>query len=179
MKHYPLTHNDSSYRLYVGSQPEGRASVFDLQRHQIKTAVVLLENLDPVEKLYSMNGIENIIHFPIVDFSVPTDTKSVALLAYDINKALKEGNVYMHCQGGKGRTGTIAACLKINNDPSIKTANEAINYTRRLIPWSIETLEQEKFVAKFFSDLRGSPLKGPEDEFVILDEPIISLSYKL
>ena len=177
MKHYPLTHKDSSYRLYVGPLPEGRSFGFDSQRRQIKTAVVLLENLDLVENLYFKHGIE-IIHFPSDDYSVPSDTSSVELLANKINKALKEGNVFMHCMGGKGRTGTIAACLKITNDLSVKTADEAIKYTRRLIPHSIEIMEQEKFVAEYFSDVRGSSLNEFEEEFIIKEEPIISILYK-
>jgi hypothetical protein len=57
----------------------------------------------------------NFLHFPIVDFGVPefdqlvdfVDGFSDALLAEGPNRAA----AYVHCWGGKGRSGLVAACL--------------------------------------------------------------------
>ena len=57
---------------------------------------------------------------------------------------LREGrNILVHCRGGLGRAGTIAARLliEIGIDPKI-----AISEVRAVRPGAIETVEQEKYV---------------------------------
>ena len=154
MIQFELSDHRNTHRLYVGKMPFGSAIGAELKSHEIKTAVVLLETLEYVKGFYSQHNIKRIIHFPIKDFSVPEDTKSVEKLVLRIHKALKKGNVFMHCMGGKGRTGTIAACLKISNDRTIQTPNEAILFTRKVIRDAIETKEQEEFIADYFSSVR-------------------------
>lgn len=64
--------------------------------------------------------------------------------------------VLVHCGGGKGRAGTLAACCLAmwGSDPPpdlaaerpVLSAQEAIRVVRDLRPGSIETQEQEAFV---------------------------------
>ena len=56
-------------------------------------------------------------------------------------KSLKKGKVLVHCQGGTGRTGTMAAAYWIKKGLS---ANEAIRKIRKSRPGAIEMPEQEE-----------------------------------
>ena len=55
----------------------------------------------------------------------------------------EDRNILVHCRGGLGRAGTIAARLliEIGIDPKI-----AISEVRAVRPGAIETVEQEKYV---------------------------------
>ncbi|TBU48279.1 ATP dependent DNA ligase [Dichomitus squalens] len=66
----------------------------------------------------------------------------------------------IHCGGGKGRAGTVAACYlvaygfakpdSIRTEPAM-SAKDAIAALRAIRPGSIETQQQEEFVAKYCS----------------------------
>ncbi|KAI0756125.1 ATP dependent DNA ligase [Daedaleopsis nitida] len=68
----------------------------------------------------------------------------------------------IHCGGGKGRAGTVAACYLVaygftkpgdahgRTEPAM-TANQAVAALRAIRPGSIETEQQEEFVAKYCS----------------------------
>jgi protein-tyrosine phosphatase len=152
-------HNDAS-QLYVGPQPGIKHRAL-AGTHQIKTAVVLLESVGLLKQAYQELGIA-CIHFPIPDFHPPESVEAVKLLADKVQEALKSGNVFMHCMGGKGRTGTIAACLKITFDPTVKTAQEAIAFTRGIIPGAIETPKQEAFIQDYFRFIRPEEPPRPK-----------------
>ena len=48
--------------------------------------------------------------FPIVDLSVPTVSGMIEILDF-LDEALNRGEItYVHCWGGRGRTGTVVAC---------------------------------------------------------------------
>ena len=161
LEYYPLLpENRDTYRLYVGPAPYSADK--DLREKEIKTAVVLLETKDWFERLYTRLNID-IIHFPIKDFNVPESSDAVSELVLKVTEALERGNVFMHCHGGKGRTGTIAACLKITMDPTVKTALEAIQYTKRIVPGAIENKLQEKFVTDYFAHVRAPNLPPPTE----------------
>jgi len=85
-------------------------------------------------------------HFPIVDVSTPNqefeqqwDASGNALHAL-----LRNGrDVLVHCRGGLGRAGTIAARLlvELGMKPAI-----AIKHVRAVRPGAIETRAQEKYI---------------------------------
>ncbi|PBK69273.1 ATP dependent DNA ligase [Armillaria solidipes] len=94
----------------------------------------------------------------------------------------------VHCGGGKGRAGTVAACYLVaygfgkphpNQDHPEMTANGAIATLRSLRPGSIETSEQEAFVSKWCStiwkrqavlpDLPSEPPPSPLEVEGVLD----------
>ena len=56
-------------------------------------------------------------------------------------QAVAKGKVLVHCQGGHGRTGTMAAAYWINKG---LTAEQAITKMRQINPLAIETKEQKE-----------------------------------
>ena len=63
---------------------------------------------DPVKPYQALGGAIRINH-PITDFGVPSPTQMQSILQ-SIQAALNQGGkVYVHCKGGIGRTGTVAA----------------------------------------------------------------------
>ena len=86
-------------------------------------------------------------HFPIRDLDVPTP-KAMELwrhLSPRLHRTLERGGrVLVHCRGGLGRAGTVAALLHVERG---KSANEAKAIIRAARPGAIETTAQERFVA--------------------------------
>ena len=61
---------------------------------------------------------------PIVDVSVPRSARETAGILDAIDEALGDGrNVYVHCWGGTGRTGTIVGCWFVRHG---RTGEEAL-----------------------------------------------------
>lgn len=96
-------------------------------------------------------------HFPIRDLDVPTSTdmERWRSLSPKLHKILERGGrILIHCRGGLGRAGTIAALLLTERGWS---APQAIQDIRTVRPGAIETVEQERWLthgAKHF-DLTG------------------------
>ncbi|MDC0037359.1 tyrosine-protein phosphatase [Alphaproteobacteria bacterium] len=100
-----------------------------------------------VQKIYSHNL--KWIHMPIVDLKSPDhkfmdkwQTTKVLLK----NDLIEGRNIVLHCMGGKGRTGTIAAILLIEFGEKYK---EAIKIVRKKRKGAIETKEQEEFIFSY------------------------------
>lgn len=87
------------------------------------------------------------IHFPIPDMWVPADGDAAHELVAGILRALERGeNVVVHCWGGLGRAGTIAAaCLAAHGcSPA-----QAIAVVRASREGAVQTAGQELFVKDF------------------------------
>lgn len=92
------------------------------------------------------------IHLPIRDFGLPTRDEMLIILNH-VDGALEKGhNVYLHCWGGIGRTGTTVGCYLVRHG---MTGDEALaqlaqwwqNDPRRAYyPRTPETDEQIQFV---------------------------------
>lgn len=87
--------------------------------------------------------------FPIVDVNVPSASElpAFAALVTDIVDAARAGKtVVIHCRGGIGRSGLVAAsCLvALGLDPS-----RAIAATRAARPGAVETAAQESWVSTY------------------------------
>ena len=100
-----------------------------------------------VHKIYSNNL--KWIHMPIVDLKTP-DHKFIdkwqttkVLLKNDL---IDGKNIVLHCMGGKGRSGTIAAILLIEFGENNKDAIKKVREKRK---GAIETKEQEDFILSY------------------------------
>jgi ADP-ribosyl-[dinitrogen reductase] hydrolase len=85
-------------------------------------------------------------HLPIPDVSVPGPNfeQSWQKVGSDLRHLLRNGfNILVHCKGGLGRAGTIAARLMIEMG---WTANEAVIEVRQARPGAIETAGQLAYV---------------------------------
>jgi ADP-ribosyl-[dinitrogen reductase] hydrolase len=85
-------------------------------------------------------------HLPIADVSTPDEgfERNWALAGDELRTLLhNRRDVLVHCRGGLGRAGTIAARLliELGMEPAI-----AISRVRAVRPGAIETREQEKYV---------------------------------
>ncbi len=103
------------------------------------------------------HGIQ-VICFPIRDISIPTSMDDFAAMVQVVHGVLEEGKtVVIHCMGGLGRTGLVAAALLIY--ATQLTPHEAIAAVRSARDGTIQTREQEQFVHSFhrFLELQRSP----------------------
>lgn len=86
------------------------------------------------------------LHLPIQDGHPPGNTFESAWKRYgpDVRCLLRSGrNVLIHCKGGLGRAGTVAACLLVELGAR---PEDAICEVRRVRCGAIETAEQERYV---------------------------------
>lgn len=87
-------------------------------------------------------------HFPIRDLDVPADAliDKWAALSPQLHAIMERGGrVVVHCRGGLGRAGTIAALMLIERGWS---APQAISDVRAVRPGAIETADQESWVTR-------------------------------
>ncbi|RJP48311.1 MAG: phosphatase [Anaerolineaceae bacterium] len=95
------------------------------------------------------------IHLPIHDFGLPTREEMVNILNHIDEALARDHNVYLHCWGGIGRTGTTVGCYLVRHG---MTGDEALaqlarwweNDPRRAYyPRTPETDEQVAFVREW------------------------------
>ena len=85
--------------------------------------------------------------FPIVDISTPRHPADPIPLVREIIGHLATGEtVVVHCMGGRGRAGTVAACVLAARGVE---PVQAIAVVRAARPDAVETPAQEAFVARF------------------------------
>jgi len=88
------------------------------------------------------------LHLPIVDVSVPDSAFEIKwnTAGKELRQVLLDGGrIVLHCRGGLGRTGLIAARLLVEFGME---PDEAIIAVRKARPGAIQTLSQEEYVRK-------------------------------
>ena len=96
-------------------------------------------------------------HAPLVDTDVPDEAfeGQWALLGAALHAALDRGeSMVVHCKGGIGRAGLIAARLLIERGEVVDAA-ESIRRVRSVRPDAIENARQEAFLAALHQRLKG------------------------
>ena len=100
-----------------------------------------------VRKIYSHNL--KWIHMPIVDLKTPDQkfmNKWQTIKVLLKNDLIEGKNIILHCMGGKGRSGTIAAILLIEFGEKHKEVMQIVREKRK---GAIETKEQENFILSY------------------------------
>ena len=98
-------------------------------------------------------GIE-VLHLPIVDGFAPSDDLATAVidLVERVRTGLAAGEiVVIHCRGGQGRTGMLAAALLTTYGHD---AEAAIAIVRRAQPKAVESATQQRYVEAFAATTR-------------------------
>jgi len=122
-------------------------------------------------------------HFPIPDLGAPTPRAMARWreLSPRLHRILEAGGrVLVHCRGGLGRAGIVAALLLIERG---HPADEAITLVRAARPGAIETPAQERFVRDYarheglpIIQLHASLLGGAIGDSLGADIEFLSLS---
>ncbi len=129
--------------ILLGSSNPTNRELEDLYEEGFRTIISLLDEKEQTP-YYEIVGIETKgfkrYSIPLQDFTAPVlaDFKTFVDIVID---SLKKGKVLVHCQGGIGRTGTMAAAYWIKKGFS---ANEAIKKIRNSMPRAMEMPEQEE-----------------------------------
>jgi hypothetical protein len=87
-------------------------------------------------------------HLPIVDASIPDGDFEIAwqTVGVELREILLEGGkIVIHCRGGLGRTGMIAARLLVELGMEPEAAIKAV---RKVRPGAIQTISQEEYVRR-------------------------------
>lgn len=101
-------------------------------------------------------GIE-VLRFAIEDMGVPREAESEAFEEFVravVSRLEASKNVVVHCRGGLGRTGTVAACVLVAL--GYHSADGAITAVRRARRGTVQTEGQAEFVRRFEATWHGS-----------------------
>ncbi|KAI8474515.1 MAG: MAP kinase phosphatase 6 [Monoraphidium minutum] len=97
-------------------------------------------------------------HCPIVDLGVPS-MQQLKEIVSDLQRRLEAGQkVYLHCWGGRGRAGTVGACLLaqmygLSADEALERVQRSYATRRDTYLLSPETDEQKQLVRDFVAQL--------------------------
>lgn len=168
MSLFNLPMGESNYKIYTGPIP-----VFDSYLDQffttsnVKTAIVLIEDSTAYDlpNFYKKYNIKE-LDFPIRDMKTPETLEKAHEIVLAILKVIQEGDVYVHCMGGHGRTGLVMACL--SSHVKHLDGRAAIKFTRKIIDGAIETRLQEKFITHYAA--KYGIIKQTEDQNLAVKE---------
>ena len=142
---------------YVHWDRDLRTDLNRLKELGVTTFVPLLTE-DDLNRLKIPNLIEAVrerglavLRFPFRDGGIPENMAEAVQFVKDVIERFHRGErLLMHCNGGLGRAGTMAACVRMALGLDVDS-EAAIASVRGLRGWrAIETWEQEEFVASFW-----------------------------
>ncbi len=147
----PVTTSDTSGRIDWVESPGILLGMTDLAtglrlrpEDGVDMLVLLVEDTELERAPAPVPPDLHLIRYQIPDMGVPPDRATLADLLAAIGDRLAGGlSVVIACDGGLGRTGTVAACVFI---AAGQTPAEAIQLVRATRPGTIETDAQLAFV---------------------------------
>ncbi|KAF8167285.1 ATP dependent DNA ligase [Crassisporium funariophilum] len=149
------------FHLAIMSTPRNEDDITALssQHLDIRHVLTLTEETPLNQSWFQGKNITNTF-LPVPNFHPPSiEQMDLIIRLFDDHKKLP---LLVHCGGGKGRAGTVAACYlaafgfnkpRYEQDHPELSASEAISLLRSLRPGSLETSKQEAFVSKWCSTI--------------------------
>ena len=138
--------------VLLGSSNPSDAELEPLRASNFSVIVCLLD-LDEQAARYDVGRSAAVgwewHNITIPDFRAPTIAQLRQFVAL-VEVSLPKKKVVVHCQGGTGRTGTVAAAYWITKGLSVA---EAIAKVRQCRPHAIETPEQEAILSDFANEV--------------------------
>ncbi len=149
---------DVTHQRLSGYLDAGITFFLDLTEEHESSNLGLLRPYETIIKQMAQErGIEVAYQrMPIRDMSIPRTDEEMTAIIDAITSALDRGhNVYVHCWGGIGRTGTVIGCYLVQKG---MTGREALNQLGQWWstvekanrnPYSPQTREQRRFVKAY------------------------------
>ena len=104
----------------------------------------------PLPSAVADAGFE-VIHFPIPDMGIPTP-RACAQVCQGLIEELEARPVLLHCRGGLGRTGTVAACCLVSLG---RAPEQALSEVRAVNRNYVQSPAQVQFI-RHYADWIGS-----------------------
>ncbi len=155
--------------LNTGLPPRDLAADAHGLRHEFGADAMLLlvedheleaSGVPDLPKVIDGEGIE-LLRFPVPDFGVTDDRDGLRAVLDDALARVRAGQrVVVACRAGRGRTGTIVACLL--RDAGLD-AEAAIGLTRASRTGTIEREAQERFVKDWPVGMRSNEGRRASD----------------
>ena len=147
-------------RIAISSIPRLIKDIEVWKEEGVKAVLILVED----HELYHFGGTKNylellkrknfdVYHLPIRDFDIPTIDQCLNAVKWVDEKLDEKKPVVIHCYGGLGRSGTIAACVLVYRYGF--RPETAIQVIRNIMPRSLESPRQTFFVYEFYDSLRN------------------------
>jgi len=142
--------------LLPGRRDLGRDMASDVQallRQQVSHVLCLL-SADELEQ-YGAEGLMSayreadiqVRHLPMVDQRTCSREEIDGAVQWIRGALATDGRVLVHCVGGLGRSGTVAACYLCSRGLDVETALDLVRQARS--PRAVESAEQEDFVREY------------------------------
>lgn len=159
------------YNLAISSTPRSADDVYFLKEKLNIDVVVTLTVEEPLLKEWFVGGIQNVF-MPVDNYKAP----NIAQVEQFIDIVTSGKRTLVHCGGGVGRAGTMLCCYILacgfttsRLEYPAYSAGQIITLIRQMRPGSIETDEQERFIATFEKYLWNNLTANKNDK--ALDEP--------
>ena len=135
---------DPSAHVLVCAYPRRQRALAGLQHRGIRHLVNLHERRHAPARLTRYALSES--HVPVPDFTAPTFPQLATALGAIHTRVRAGERVAVHCGGGLGRSGTVAACYLVDLGLDWRTAVAAVRAAR---PGAIETAAQMAIISSY------------------------------